>query len=92
MQVSPLKNAIHIRFEGKVQDVGFRKTTQRFARQLGLKGWVKNLSDGSVEMVAWGTQADLNRLMARLEGIFSIERQINLPNPKGPEPIDFTIG
>ncbi len=36
---------------GRVQGVGFRYFTQRMAQEMGIKGWVKNLFDGSVEVV-----------------------------------------
>lgn len=49
--------------EGAVQGVGFRYFTWRQAGRLGLSGWVRNLPDGSVEVVAAG---DPNRL-AQLE-------------------------
>lgn len=39
---------------GRVQGVGFRYSTVRRATQLGLTGWVRNRSDGSVELVAHG--------------------------------------
>ena len=39
---------------GKVQGVGFRMYTQQKARQLGVKGYVRNLSNGDVEIVATG--------------------------------------
>ena len=39
---------------GKVQGVSFRMYTQKKARQLGVKGYVKNLSNGDVEIVAVG--------------------------------------
>ena len=86
-----MKNTIHLRFEGKVQEVGFRKTTQRFARKMGIGGWIKNLADGSVEMVAWGFQEDLDRLILRLEGIFLIEKKIPMDALTGLNPEDFII-
>jgi acylphosphatase len=43
---------------GRVQGVGFRAFAMREAQALGLKGWVRNRADGSVEAVATGpTQA-----------------------------------
>ncbi len=45
---------VHCLVRGRVQGVFFRASTQREARRLGVTGWVKNLSDGSVEIVAEG--------------------------------------
>ncbi|MDD5006147.1 MAG: acylphosphatase [Candidatus Omnitrophica bacterium] len=42
----------HVIFKGRVQGIGFRFTAERIAADLGVKGWVKNLSDGNVEVVA----------------------------------------
>ena len=39
---------------GKVQGVGFRMYTQRQAQQLGVRGYVRNLANGDVEIVALG--------------------------------------
>ena len=39
---------------GRVQGVGFRAAARKQARFLGLKGWVENLSDGSVRVVVNG--------------------------------------
>jgi acylphosphatase len=47
---------------GQVQGVFFRASTQDTARKLGLTGWVRNLSDGRVELVACGEEAPLKRL------------------------------
>lgn len=48
---------------GIVQGVNFRWFTQRHAANLGLTGYVRNRSDGSVEFVAEGPRAALERLM-----------------------------
>lgn len=47
---------------GKVQGVWYRASTAKIARDLGLKGYAKNLSDGSVEIVAVGTKVQLEKL------------------------------
>ena len=44
----------HLIIEGRVQGVFFRHHTQEMAVRLGLKGWVKNRQDGSVEAVFEG--------------------------------------
>lgn len=60
----------HIQFFGTVQGVGFRYTTLAFARQLSLTGWVKNLSNGSVEAVVEGPREKIEELLLRLKGQF----------------------
>ena len=56
----------HIFFYGRVQGVGFRWHAVSKARLLGLTGWVRNLSDGSVEMEVQGTQTRIGELMGYL--------------------------
>ena len=46
-------------FSGIVQGVGFRYTTERIARHFEVTGYVQNLSDGRVEIVAEGEEAVL---------------------------------
>jgi acylphosphatase len=52
--------------DGVVQGVGFRYATVRQARALGLKGTVRNLADGRVEVVAEGEEERLARLRSWL--------------------------
>lgn len=59
---TPMKQA-HIIVTGKVHGVFFRATTRDKARQLGLKGFVRNLVTGDVEVVAQGEQQDLYKLL-----------------------------
>jgi acylphosphatase len=51
---------------GRVQGVGFRFFTRDTASELGLTGWVANRYDGSVEVVAEGSRAALDQLLAYL--------------------------
>jgi len=52
---------------GHVQGVGFRYFVVRHARRLGLRGTTQNRSDGSVEVVAVGSNVALDNLAARLQ-------------------------
>lgn len=49
-----MSRCIHCFVSGRVQGVFFRAATQNEARELGLSGWVRNLPDGRVEVLACG--------------------------------------
>ena len=49
---------------GDVQGVGFRYFMTRHAQARRLRGWVRNRSDGGVEMVAEGERSDLDELLS----------------------------
>jgi acylphosphatase len=51
---------------GRVQGVGFRWFVEREAHILGIAGWVRNRSDGTVEVLAMGTRDQLSGLRTRL--------------------------
>ena len=53
-------------FNGRVQGVGFRYRATYAARGIGVTGWVKNNWDGSVEMEAQGTEAQIHQMLALL--------------------------
>ena len=57
-------------FSGLVQGIGFRYTTLRLAKTIGLKGWVKNLNDGRVEVQAEGSKTAIDQLCTALDGQF----------------------
>lgn len=55
---------VHVFVSGKVQGVGFRDFTSTKARGLKLTGWVKNLNDGRVELIAEGPSGAIDELVA----------------------------
>jgi len=60
------RKCLRFRIRGRVQGVWFRESTRREAEILGLSGYAANLEDGSVEVVAAGGEAELDRLAAWL--------------------------
>ena len=62
---------LHAFVSGRVQGVGYRAFTRDIANKLGLKGFVRNLPDGRVEVYAEGEEEALNKLLSKLwEGPF----------------------
>ena len=58
--------AFEIYVSGNVQGVGFRYFTRRVARELGVKGYVKNLSDGRVYIYAVGDEIMLDKFISAI--------------------------
>lgn len=58
---------MHVVIKGKVQGVGFRALTRRHAMILGIKGTVRNLEDGTVEIYAQGSKQQLEKLIQILK-------------------------
>jgi acylphosphatase len=54
---------MRIIISGKVQGVYYRQSTREKSMQLGISGIVKNLTNGSVEVIASGTSDQLNNLV-----------------------------
>lgn len=57
----------YIRVYGVVQGVFFRAFTRDWASRLGLSGYVRNMSDGSVEIVAEGSEESIKELIERVK-------------------------
>ncbi len=54
---------LHVIVTGRVQGVGFRQSVVRQAQQSGIGGWVRNLPDGTVEVLAVGERDALDKLL-----------------------------
>ena len=57
----------HVYYSGTVQGVGFRYTVMRLAGPRDVAGFVKNLADGRVELVAEGPQGEVRGLLSSIE-------------------------
>ncbi len=55
--------AKHVLVSGKVQGVWFRESTREAAERFGVSGWVRNLPDGRVEVMAAGPPDAVDRLV-----------------------------
>ncbi len=81
---------------GLVQGVGFRYSTRQQAKSLGLKGYARNLEDGSVEVLACGEEKDVEALIAwlRAGGPHAARVEKVLAEPFQPREAfhDFTTG
>jgi len=58
---------LHFIVKGRVQGVGFRWYVLREASALGLRGWVRNTSEGHVELLAAGDETQLGQLYSSLK-------------------------
>ena len=62
-----MKKRVHAFYSGRVQGVGFRMTAEEVAHTLGVVGWVKNLRDRRVELVAEGDEPALRQFLDTLQ-------------------------
>ncbi|MBP7053065.1 MAG: acylphosphatase [Phycisphaerae bacterium] len=65
------QTARHVVFRGRVQGVGFRYTTHSVARQYTVTGFVRNQSDGSVEMLVQGDAMEIDNFIADVQAEFA---------------------
>lgn len=61
-----MNQRITVRYEGRVQGVGFRYTAVRLAQELDVTGRVKNEFDGSVSLMAEGEEDQLMELLSAI--------------------------
>lgn len=84
---------IRVRYQGRVQGVGFRAATQRVAREFVVTGTVQNLSDGSVQMEAQGPAEQVRAFADRVGQVMgrNIRTQDSLEIPELPGESGFEI-
>jgi acylphosphatase len=84
--------AVSLRIRGRVQGVGYRAWATHTARHLGLSGWVRNLTDGTVEAYAYGTEDVIGTFIAachagppgaRVTDVLTVARELE---PAAPPP------
>jgi acylphosphatase len=59
-----MTNAAHVSITGRVQGVGYRAWAVRQAQKRGLRGWVRNRLDGSVEALIIGDEPEIADMIA----------------------------
>jgi acylphosphatase len=87
------QTAKHVIFTGHVQGVGFRYAARGTARQYRVSGYVRNLPDGTVEMLVQGAPADIDNYLHDVQQEFAghiHETQIE-PAPVNPRHKSFEI-
>ncbi len=88
------KSAAHLFINGQVQGVGFRNFAQRYAFLPSLKGFVKNLSDGRVEIEIEGDRSKIDLFLEHLHRGPSLSKVITVDTSWGPPSdrfVDFSI-
>jgi acylphosphatase len=71
------KMRLHAIVSGRVQGVFFRANTQKVANNIGIRGWVRNMDDGCVEVMAEGKEEHLDDFLKWLHkgsGYARVER------------------
>jgi acylphosphatase len=85
---------LHAIVSGRVQGVGFRASTERRAREIGVTGRVRNRMDGTVEVLAEGAPGQIEALAAWLETGPPMARIDGVEASYGPargEYVDFRV-
>ncbi|MBW6479639.1 MAG: acylphosphatase [Bacteroidales bacterium] len=87
------EKCVGISIRGRVQGVGFRYQTQNAARKFGIKGFVKNMPDGSVYAEACGEERNIELFVdwCRKGPMLARVTSVNVQEVSGSVPDDFDI-
>ena len=66
-----MRKRMHIPYSGRGQGLGFRFTAETMAVESGIQGWVKNLGDGRVEIMAEAEEEALKDFLNKIRQSFS---------------------
>lgn len=95
MKGLPADNVVRRHFDlyGRVQGVGFRYTAYSYARSYGLTGWVRNCSDGHVEMVLQGNQKRIQAVISSLreDRWIRVDEVVEVGEALKPEEKEFKV-
>lgn len=88
-----MEKTIRVSIFGRVQGVGYRAWTEQQARQLGLRGWVRNRMDGSVEALFSGDTHGVSQMVRICQQGPSVARveRIRQQDEAGLDVTDFKI-
>ena len=91
MSVNTQRWTVH--FSGRVQGVGFRASTEHLAAGFAVTGYVRNLFDGRVELVAEGTEQELRQFLDEIRARLGqyIRQQTQTSDPASGEWDDFAV-
>lgn len=82
----------HLTYTGRVQGVGFRWTAQQVAADFAVTGYVRNLANGAVELVAEGSPEEVEAYLAALaQRMAGYIQQTNLHDEPAHGFADFRI-
>lgn len=90
----PATVAVEVRIAGRVQGVWFRGWTRGEARDLGLRGWIRNAPDGSVSALFIGPRPAVETMLARCRDgppLARVEAVTSAPVTPVPDLPDFRV-
>ncbi|MDB5349418.1 MAG: acyP [Planctomycetota bacterium] len=77
-------------YRGRVQGVGFRATTRRLATGFAVSGYVRNLPDGTVEVIASGEAGELDGFLDAIDREFAGKVRDRSISPIFPESVELS--